>query len=974
MALFNRLLFPGRKTSSSSSSKCQQPHGIVNHNDNNARRTTAFDPEHVRVVLFRECDFRGRKLLFDSETVQKISVDQTKPDQKFVEVTNGFAYFVMSDGQISDYEQLSEMIFGSIAMSFKGTYLKIHSLTSPYRLMFTQVFPSPNRRMHKSSSTSSNQSSSFEHSTSDQLSDRSTASDTLLVCRRLHGRDCSMDMPMPLSASLSRNSLVVDSGCASHSFSSFSSGPLNCFTWENTVFSSKDLSTIASPSNSATFKRFLRSTTRSLQSISISLPNSSEGLHRNHPHKQSKLGLALIIKIPQECEKCLTQFFMEHVSLLEALIWRTRNVIEHAYLRPASFMSLVMEATEGVSEWLTNLLATPTVKNLWLSRLRVDCDSSFSVIQRKNVNSRGKRTLNLFFKTENSGVKNSIYGPEQFLKDFCELLHCFDVKETNFFISTLLTAVLTHHLGWVATVNVSCEHVCENFNGQPFNALWSQLADLYGAVGHPVKTAQTIITGSNNKNKIIDKLLNCLTYFIRFSDVTKVNVARPSAEEENRRASLICAKNHCIPKENYKKYEDHLRELLPQETNKRLNKVKSCTRLVKYLSRESEDVKKTIESDNSKVLFVLGDNDALVGLKKEENDDEIEKSQSKSGAKRKISVIKKSTMHLHNSSSFETLYKERLPSSVGGQISSRAQSEPPPNNPPPKYSRVKFNLQQYPQVVTNYLKGKNIELEGLSLGEKVFDKFATVQHNIKLDLSGYQSDTEEVEALQTPSNASELEFSPDMGEDSCQKEELNLQIVNIPMPKSFKFPCSSDSSVPYCESIVKGIMDTYVPDMVLQGTTRPKDQWEWKLKNNLSVGSQHSLLDQPIEEAVAILANTDSWEVQLMSSHTYVIDKSANGVRAVTSHLVANMLESLLEMWRANIPVRYCLLHIEQRLQEVCLRSRALAQILLASEEFFSIDSLRSILKVEISDVPLLMAVASTHTPEVTSKYGISFQ
>lgn len=42
--------------------------------------------------------------------------------------------------QNNDYHHLSEMIFGSVAMSFRGTYMKIHSLNSPSRLMFTQVF------------------------------------------------------------------------------------------------------------------------------------------------------------------------------------------------------------------------------------------------------------------------------------------------------------------------------------------------------------------------------------------------------------------------------------------------------------------------------------------------------------------------------------------------------------------------------------------------------------------------------------------------------------------------------------------------------------------------------------------------------------------------------------------------------------------------------------------------------------------
>lgn len=49
--------------------------------------------------------------------------------------------------------------------------------------------------------------------------------------------------------------------------------------------------------------------------------------------------------------------------------------------------------------------------------------------------------------------------------------------------------------------------------------------------------------------------------------------------------------------------------------------------------------------------------------------------------------------------------------------------------------------------------------------------------------------------------------------------------------------------------------------MVLQGTSAPKSQWEPALRSDLSLAAKHPLLDQPIEEAVAIIANTDTWYI-----------------------------------------------------------------------------------------------------------------
>lgn len=66
-----------------------------------------FSNEQVRIILFRECDFRGRKLLFDSHSVQKVPIlDATQPNgttavtkvcDKYVEVADGFGYVVSTD-------------------------------------------------------------------------------------------------------------------------------------------------------------------------------------------------------------------------------------------------------------------------------------------------------------------------------------------------------------------------------------------------------------------------------------------------------------------------------------------------------------------------------------------------------------------------------------------------------------------------------------------------------------------------------------------------------------------------------------------------------------------------------------------------------------------------------------------------------------------------------------------------------------
>ena len=61
-----------------------------------------------------------------------------------------------------------------------------------------------------------------------------------------------------------------------------------------------------------------------------------------------------------------------------------------------------------------------------------------------------------------------------------------------------------------------------------------------------------------------------------------------------------------------------------------------------------------------------------------------------------------------------------------------------------------------------------------------------------------------------------------------------------------------------------------------------------------------------------------------------------------------------------------CLLHLESKLRELFLRSQALRELLLATE-FCDMELLTTSLDLEANDVPLLLAFASTHTPQVAN-------
>lgn len=549
------------------------------------------------------------------------------------------------------------------------------------------------------------------------------------------------------------------------------------------------------------------------------------------------------------------------------------------------------------------------------------------------------------------------------------------------FISTLVTAVLTHHLGWVATVLKPKPDDTEAIKKlqKTGNPLWGQLNDLYGAIGFPTKMAHTIITGSN-KPELITKMLNFLTYFIRCNDVLKQTSSRWDVVEENSAVDEICREKQCIPKENYKKYQDHLDEMAAcnltlkkfnvsnglnidlkldkskinhimrynelqklDEVNdedvgnvkqsKGLSKTSTCLRELSKLENDESNLKNTstnlsrtssstpltktstcfgdlskmIENENEEtnedsisndtvcimensssstprdhfgltnedihrkvqklfrglndvpryhsnqeihrfnkvdlekqrsssssvlsadqaknVVFILGDNEPLVGLKKntqqnftdskkaeilhevsnnetnsidnipakilhtESLDSSIDESGEFSNTSFKDSdfvkysrsyAIKPSTSwtHLEQENKNEIYNTNREPtcstsSDQGNKKKTflRSQSEPPENvkgnndnllKPRFRYTGVKFNFQQHPQIFTNYMRSKNIELSNLSFAEKAMKFNGALSTNF--DFTSCEDNFEEVEALQTPSNASELEFTSELGD------------------------------------------------------------------------------------------------------------------------------------------------------------------------------------------------------------------
>ncbi|OXB76688.1 UNVERIFIED_CONTAM: hypothetical protein H355_008727 [Colinus virginianus] len=150
----------------------------------------------------------------------------------------------------------------------------------------------------------------------------------------------------------------------------------------------------------------------------------------------------------------------------------------------------------------------------------------------------------------------------------------------------------------------------------------------------------------------------------------------------------------------------------------------------------------------------------------------------------------------------------------------------------------------------------------------------------------------------------------------------------IPFPGSKLVEVNSvqPSIANFGRSLLGGYCSSYVPDFVLQGIGSD-EKLRHCLVSDLSHAVQHPVLDEPIAEAVCIIADTDKWTVQVASSQRRMIDNKL-GKEVLVSSLVSNLLHSTLQLYKHNLSPNFCVMHLEDRLQELYFKSKMLSEYL----------------------------------------------
>ncbi|XP_009585320.1 PREDICTED: folliculin-interacting protein 1 [Fulmarus glacialis] len=1130
-----------------------------------------FDPSQIRLIVYQDCERRGRNVLFDSSAKRKIedvsvsklcSDAQVRVFGKCCQLKPGGDSSSSLDSSInssssfsdpkeqcpkyqgsrcsSDANMLGEMMFGSVAMSYKGSTLKIHQIRSPPQLMLSKVFTARTGSSIYGSLNTLQDSLEFINQDSNTLKpDHSTIMNGLL------GNIGLSQLCSPRRAFSEQGPLRL---IRSASFFAVHSNPMDMPGREQNEDRDSGIARSASlssllitpfPSPGSSFnkscassyqRRWRRSQTTSLENgvfprwsmdESFNLSDDSSGPSPGIVRKK-KIAIGVIFSLSRDEDENnkFNEFFFSHFPLFESHMNKLKSAIEQAMKMSrrsadASQRSLaynrIVDALNEFRTTICNLYTMPRIgEPVWLTMM--------------------------------SGTPEKNQLCHRFMKEFTFLM---ENASKNQFLPALLTAVLTNHLAWVPTVmpngqppirifleKHSSQSVDMLAKTHPYNPLWAQLGDLYGAIGSPVRLAKTVVVGK--RHDLVQRLLYFLTYFIRCSELQETHLLEngedeaivmpgtvitttlekgeveeseyvlvtmhknrgnllPTESEEMRTPNCSCKYCKCpislaqniegvsqqeredaqnTPKVELETSSDENRTIVPDDCQEDAVDVKQprpCldTQLETVVCTGSASPEKCVvmesgleptanmwrnedllESGNqavsvtrssgiavekkppdklfcdafpcsaaeaqTKVTFLIGDSmspDSDIELRSQAVAEQIARHHSPPATEEGVSA----DQNCEAKQTVEDQNRDRGTAEPFPQVASEHQSWNP--NPYNAESMSLFDeyftddssietrtIDDIPGQAATDLLAHNSSLEfskklctKTSKPPSEFCKFMdSVRQETykncfneqdqreKISIRVPHGDRENVEKKVAPgidwdiprneSSDSALgdSESEDTGHDLTRpsgnyyggEQEDWAEEYEIPFPGSKLVEMNSvqPSIANFGRSLLGGYCSSYVPDFVLQGIGSD-EKLRHCLVSDLSHAVQHPVLDEPIAEAVCIIADTDKWTVQVASSQRRMIDNKL-GKEVLVSSLVSNLLHSTLQLYKHNLSPNFCVMHLEDRLQELYFKSKMLSEYL-KGQMRVHVKELGVVLGIESSDLPLLAAVASTHSPYV---------
>ncbi|XP_077923675.1 folliculin-interacting protein 1 isoform X4 [Halichoerus grypus] len=870
-----------------------------------------FDPSQIRLIVYQDCERRGRNVLFDSSVKRKnedISVSklcsdaQVKVFGKCCQLKPGGDSSSSLDSSVtsssdvkdqcskyqgsrcsSDANMLGEMMFGSVAMSYKGSTLKIHQIRSPPQLMLSKVFTA------RTGSSICGSLNTLQDSLEFINQDNSTLkADNNTVMNGLLGNIGLSQFCSPRRAFSEQGPLRL---IRSASFFAVHSNPMDMPGRElnedrdsgiarSASLSSLLITPFPSPNSSLTRscassyqRRWRRSQTTSLEngvfprwSIEESFNLSDESCGPNPGIvRKKKIAIGVIFSLSKDEDENnkFNEFFFSHFPLFESHMNKLKSAIEQAMKMSrrsadASQRSLaynrIVDALNEFRTTICNLYTMPRIgEPVWLTMM--------------------------------SGTPEKNQLCHRFMKEFTFLM---ENASKNQFLPALITAVLTNHLAWVPTVMP---------NGQP-----------------PIK-----IFLEKHSSQSVDMLAKTHPY----------NPLWAQLDTELRSQAVVdqITRHHTKPL----KEEGGAIDQQHQETKQTTKDQSGKSDIPNMVSGETCEPPCWNHSDpESMSLFDEYFNDDSIETR---TIDDIIAVKTSTDSKEHCCMLEFSkglcTKNSKQNSEFckcvETVHQDSCKTCFPQQDQRDALSILVPHGD-------KESSEKKIAVGTEWDIPRN-ESSDSALGDSESEDTG---HDMTRQVSSYYGGEQE---------------------DWAEEDE-----IPFPGSKLIEVSAVQPNIANFGRSLLGGYCSSYVPDFVLQGIGND-ERLRQCLVSDLSHAVQHPVLDEPIAEAVCIIADMDKWTVQVASSQRRMTDNKL-GKEVLVSSLVSNLLHSTLQLYKHNLSPNFCVMHLEDRLQELYFKSKMLSEYL-RGQMRVHVKELGVVLGIESSDLPLLAAVASTHSPYV---------
>uniref|UniRef100_A0A3Q3DVC0 Folliculin interacting protein 1 n=1 Tax=Hippocampus comes TaxID=109280 RepID=A0A3Q3DVC0_HIPCM len=965
------------------------------------------EPSHIRLIVYQDCERRGRNVLFDSNAKKRATWPPTLYCDGQVKMfgkccrlrpTGGSSSSLDSSSSSSCASETSRetkeqglrfqvasgktkgCILTGACASLSASRASPHHVRSPPQLMLSKVFTAwTGGSVYGSLNTLQDSLEFITQDSSNTLRPDHNAPPNNLLGNIGFSQLCS-----PRRAFSEQGPLRL---IKSASFFSGHSHPMDMpgrrlyDERDSGIARSASLSSLLitpfpSPGSSLTSscassyqRRWRRSQTTSLENgvfprwsveESFNMSDESGGQSLGVARKK-KIAIGVIFTLSPNTEENnrFQDFFFSHFPLFESHMNKLKSAIEQAMK-------------------MSRRSADPSQRALAYSRM-VDGLNEFRLVM--------PRVAEPVWLTMMSGASEKNHLCSLFMREFSMLM---EQASKNQFLPALLTAILTNHLAWVPTVMPNGQPPIKIFlekhsspsvdmlsKTHPYNPLWAQLGDLYGAIGSPVRLARTVAVG--RRQELVQRLLYVLTYFIRCSELLETHML-DNAEDEAivMPGSLITTSLRkgeveesdyvlvTVHKSGGDYLGPHRESRSPLTVEARLETVLpvgSCS------PRERGP-------DEGSGRDPVGDPPLGFPPEKKPPDKNTPPGTTMSGPMSLIVTEEpatKVTFLIGDSMSPESDTESRRRKVEEDMNKHRKlhHLQPPPPQGPPPFARVSSKLPQwnpdapdYSQFDEYFCPENPVEtrtIDDVAKREEAAGTVAGLRKDL-LDPSGDQK------CKATPLNDWEIPRNESsdsaLGDSESEETEDWQEEVIVPFPGSKLVENYSKPTIAnFGRSLFGGYCPTYVPDFVLHGMPSD-DKLRQSLMAELTHAVQHPVLDEPIAEAVCIVADTDKWTVQVASSQRRATDVGKLGKEVLVSSLVSGLLHSTQQLYKLNMSPNFCIMHLEDRLQEIYFKSKMLAEYL-KGQKRVHVKELGMVLGIESSDLPLLAAVASTHSPYV---------